>query len=232
MLSEHRKFSIIELKCVLWLQKENGQKVLKIRNKKFIYLISPNKIINNSFYNILNLVFKSKKVKFFQLRLKKESIKKKVIIAQKILQICKKNKVKLIINDNPHLASKVKAHGCHLGQRDMSILDARKILKKKIIGVTCHNSIKLAKIASSSGANYIALGAFFKTKTKKIKYKANIKSLIKVKKLINLPIVAIGGINDKNYKKLLLNNADFLAISSYIWNNKELKPDQAIKNLK
>ena len=204
---------------------------MKNSNKKFIYLISPNKIINKSFYNILNLVLKSKKVKFFQLRLKKKSIKKKVMIAKKILQICKKNKVKLIINDDPNLALKVNAHGCHLGQKDMNIFDARKILKNKIIGITCHNSIKLAKIALSGGADYIALGAFFKTKTKKVTHKANIKSLIKIKKLINLPVVVIGGINDKNYKKLLLNKADFLAISGYIWNNKKLKPHQAIKNL-
>ncbi len=204
---------------------------MKTRNKKFIYLISPNKIINNSFYNILNQIFKSKKVKFFQLRLKKENFKKKVIIAKKILQICKKNKVKLIINDDPNLALKVNAHGCHLGQKDMNIFDARKILKNKLIGVTCHNSIKLAKIALSGGADYIALGAFFKTKTKKVAHKANIKSLIKIKKLINLPVVVIGGINDKNYKKLLLNKADFLAISGYIWNNKKFKPHQAIKKL-
>ena len=113
----------------------------------------------------------------------------------------------------------------------MNIFDARKILKNKIIGVTCHNSIKLSKIALSGGADYIALGAFFKTKTKKITHKANIKSLIKIKKLINLPVVAIGGINERNYKKLLLNKADFLAISSYVWNNKKFKPQQAIENL-
>ena len=204
---------------------------MRIHKKKFIYLISPNKIINKSFYNILNQVFKSKKVKFFQLRLKKESIKKKIIISKKVLKICKKNKVKLIINDDPKLALKVNAHGCHLGQKDMNIFDARKILKNKIIGVTCHNSIKLARIALSGGADYIALGAFFKTKTKKVTHKANIKSLIKIKKLINLPVVVIGGINDKNYKKLLLNKADFLAISGYIWNNKKFKPHQAIKKL-
>ena len=205
---------------------------MKIRNKKFIYLISPNKIINNSFYNNLNLVLKSKKVNFFQLRLKKESIKKKIIIAKKILKICKKNKVKFIINDDPYLALKVNADGCHLGQKDMNINEAKKILKNKIIGVTCHNSIKLAKNALLNGANYIALGAFYKTKTKKVIHKADIKTLNKIKKSINLPVVAIGGINEKNYKKLLLNKADFLAISGYIWNNKKFKPHQAIKNLK
>jgi len=204
---------------------------LKIRNKKFIYLISPNKIINNLFYNSLNLVLKSKKVRFFQLRLKKENIKKKILIAKKILKICKKNNVKLIINDNPYLALKVNADGCHLGQNDMDISKAKKILKNKIIGVTCHNSIKLAKYASSNGANYIALGAFYKTRTKNVTHKANIKTLSKIKKSVNIPIVAIGGINHKNYKKLLLNKADFLAISGYIWSNKKFKPHQAIKNL-
>ena len=204
---------------------------MKIRNKKFIYLISPNKIINNLFYNNLNLVLKSKKVTFFQLRLKKGNIKKKILIAKRILKICKKNNVKLIINDNPYLATKVNADGCHLGQNDMNISKAKKILKNKIIGVTCHNSIKLAKYASSNGANYIALGAFYKTRTKKVIHKADIKTLNKIKKSVKIPVVAIGGINHKNYKKLLLNKADFLAISGYIWNNKKFKPHQAIKNL-
>ena len=194
-------------------------------------MISPNKIISSTFYNNLNLVLKSNKVKFFQLRLKKEKKERKVIIAKKILRICKKNKVKFIINDDPYLASKVKAHGCHLGQKDMNIINAKKILKNKIIGVTCHNSIKLAKSAYLNGASYIALGSFFNTKTKKVIHKANVQTLKKIKKSVNLPIVAIGGINEKNYKNLLLNKADLLAISSYIWNNKKFKPHQAIKNL-
>ena len=204
---------------------------MKIQNKKFIYLISPSEIKDKIFFNSLDLVLKSKKVKFFQLRLKKESFKNKVIIAKKILKICKKNNVKLIINDNPHLALKVNAHGCHLGQKDINIIKAKKILKNKIIGVTCHNSIRLAKNASINGANYIALGAFYKSKTKKVIHKANINTLNKIRKSISLPIVAIGGINEKNYKKLLLNKADFLAISAYIWNNRKFKPHLAIEKL-
>ena len=205
---------------------------MKNRNKKFIYLISPNKIINKSFYNILNLVFKSNKVKFFQLRLKKESIKKKVTIAKKILKICEKNNVKLIINDDPYLAMKVNADGCHLGQKDMDIKIAKKILGKKIIGITCHNSISLAKKAIKAKADYIAFGAFNKSKTKKTKYVASVKILNKVKKFTKTPIVAIGGINSENYKNLLLNNANFLAISGYVWKNKKYKPLQAIERLK
>jgi thiamine-phosphate pyrophosphorylase len=204
---------------------------LKRRNKKFIYLISPNQIKHNSFFVKLNSVLKSNKVSFFQLRLKKETLKKKILIARKIKNICNRHNVKFIINDDPHFALKVNADGCHLGQKDMDIKKARINLKGKYIGVTCHNSLKLAKIAFSNGANYVAIGAFFKTSTKNVKHKANIKTLKKIKKSIKLPVVAIGGINEKNYKNLLLNKADFLAISSYIWNNKYLNPYQAVRKL-
>ena len=114
----------------------------------------------------------------------------------------------------------------------MNILEARKIIGNKIIGITCHNSIKLAKEALKNKADYIAFGAFYPSKTKKTKYKANLKILKRIKKITQIPIVAIGGVNFDNYKKLLLNNANFLAISSYIWNNKNLKPVEAIKKLK
>tara|TARA_Y100001970_G_scaffold209476_1_gene255392 strand:+ start:1007 stop:1627 length:621 start_codon:yes stop_codon:yes gene_type:complete len=197
------------------------------KNKRFIYLISPNKINKNFYYN-LNQVLSSKKVYFFQLRLKKESFKNQIYIAKKIKKICKKYNVKFLINDNPLIAKKINADGCHLGQKDMNIFNAKKILKNKIIGITCHNSIKLAKKAISNGASYLAFGAFYSTRTKKTKYKANFKILRLAKKLTNTPIVAIGGIKNTNYKKLLLNNANFLAISGYIWKNKKLSPKEAI----
>ena len=114
----------------------------------------------------------------------------------------------------------------------MSIKNARKIIGNKIIGITCHNSIKFAKKAIKDNVNYIAFGAFFSTKTKKVKFKANIKILKEIKKLTNTPIVAIGGINFDNYKKLLLNNANLLAISGYVWNNKKYKPLETIEKLK
>ena len=203
---------------------------MKINKKKFIYLISPNKI-PNSFYNNLKLVLKTGKVSFFQLRLKNYSLKKKIIIGKKIKNICKKNKVKFIINDDPLLTLKLDADGCHLGQKDMNIKIAKKILGKKIIGVTCHNSMNLAKKAIKAKADYIAFGAFNRSKTKRTKYVASVKILNKVKKFTKTPTVAIGGINDVNYKNLLLNNANFLAISSYIWKNKKYKPLQAIEKL-
>ncbi|MDB9825841.1 thiamine phosphate synthase [Candidatus Pelagibacter sp.] len=201
-------------------------------NKKFVYLISPNKIKSNNFYTDLSLVFGAKKVSFFQLRLKEETRENKLKIGKKIKKICKKYKVKFLINDEPELAKKLNADGCHLGQKDMDIVKARKILRKKIIGVTCHNSILLAKKAIAAGADYMAFGAFHSSKTKKIKYKASFEILKSVKKITAIPIVAIGGIKLNNYKRLLLNKANFLAISGYIWNNKKYKPLEAIKKLK
>ena len=204
---------------------------MKINKKKFIYLISPNKITDN-FYDQLSLVLKTNKVSFFQMRLKKYSHTKKILIGKKIKKICKKNNVKFIVNDDPVLSKKIDADGCHLGQKDMNINEARKIIGNKIIGITCHNSIHLAKEAIINKASYIAFGAFYSSKTKKVRYKANIKILNNTKKITKIPLVAIGGINSKNYKILLLNNANFLAISGYIWNNIKYKPLEAIEELK
>ena len=204
---------------------------MRISKKKFIYLISPNKVYPQ-FYQELKKVLKTGKVSLFQLRLKKYSFKQKILIGKKINRICKKNGVKFLVNDDPILSKKLNADGCHLGQSDMSLTEARKIVGDKIIGITCHNSIKLAKTAIKQKASYIAFGAFFSTTTKKVKFKASTKILNKVKKLTKTPIVAIGGINFNNYKKLLLNNANLLAISSYVWNNKKYKPLETIEKLK
>ena len=204
---------------------------MRINKKKFIYLISPNKIYPK-FYKDLTKVLNTGKVSLFQLRLKKYSIKQKIVIGKKIHQICKKYNVKFLVNDDPVLSKKLNADGCHLGQKDMSIKNARKIIGNKIIGITCHNSIRLAKAAITKNVSYIAFGAFFSTVTKKVKFKANTKILKEIKKLTNTPIVAIGGINFDNYKKLLLNNANLLAISGYVWNNKKYKPLESIEKFK
>jgi len=204
---------------------------LKISKKKFIYLISPNNIYPK-FYQDLRNVLNTGKVSFFQLRLKKYSLKNKILLGRKINVICKKYNVKFLVNDDPLLAKKINADGCHLGQKDMHISEARKIIGNKIIGITCHNSVKLAKAAIKEKASYIAFGAFFSTKTKKVRYRATTNILNRVKKLTKTTIVAIGGINNNSYKKLLLNNANLLAISSYVWKNKKFKPIEAIENLK
>ncbi len=203
---------------------------MKINKRKFIYLISPLKI-KKSFYSNLIKVLKTNKVSFFQLRLKKKSFKQKLIIGKKIKKICKNFNVKFLINDDVFLTKKLNADGCHLGQKDMNISDARKIIGNRIIGITCHNSIKLARVALLKKADYLAFGAFNLSKTKKVKYKASLNTLKKAKKITNKPIVVIGGINSNNYQKLLLNKANFLAISGYIWKNKKMKPEEAINKI-
>ncbi len=198
---------------------------------KFVYLISPKKI-NNKFYLDLDKVLSYKNVSFFQLRLKKIKKNSFFKIANKIKKITSKRKVKLIINDNFILASMIKADGCHMGQLDGSFKMARYKLKNKILGITCHNSKTLAKNAIKSKADYIAFGSFFKSKLKPKAKKADLNILRWAKKNIKKPIVVIGGINNLNYKKLINAGAKYIAISSFIWDNPKLNPEQAIRKFK
>ena len=196
--------------------------------KRLVYLISPKKI-NKKFYSDLDAVLSFGNVKFFQLRLKKFKIKNLFKIANKIRKITLKHKVKFIINDDFILTLKTKADGCHMGQLDGSIKTAKKKLRNKILGVTCHNSKTLAKNAVRDKASYLAFGSFYKSKLKPGAKKANLSILRWAKNNIKKPIVVIGGINNLNYKKLLNAGAKYIAISSYIWDNPKLKSKLAIK---
>ncbi len=171
-------------------------------------------------------------VKFFQLRLKKIKSKNLIKISNKVRKITSRHGVKFLINDNYDLVLKSKADGCHLGQLDGSINAAKKKLKNKILGVTCHNSMELAKNAIKDKASYLAFGSFFKSKLKPNAKKANISILKWAKKNTKKPIVVIGGINNLNYKKLIKSGAKYIAISSYIWDNPKLKPELAIRKFK
>jgi len=196
--------------------------------KRLVYLISPNKI-NQNFYTSLDKVLSFNNVEFFQLRLKNVSQKKLINISKKLRKITTKHKVKFIINDNYALTSKVKANGCHMGQKDGPFKIARKKLKGKILGITCHNSKVLANKAIGLKADYIAFGSFFKSRLKPSAKKAHLNILKWAKKNIKKPIVVIGGINNTNYKRLIKAGAKYIALSSFIWDNPKLKPEQAIK---
>ena len=218
---------------MVYLQKENGQQTWKKSQwlkdlKRFVYLISPNKI-EDSFYSNLDKVLAFKNVKFFQLRLKNIKRNKLLKIIKKIKKITRKHKVKFILNDNFVIANLARLDGCHMGQLDGSFKVARKKLKKKILGITCHNSKSLAKNAYNYKADYIAFGSFFNSKLKPNAKTANLEILKWSKSNIKKPIVAIGGINNLNYKKLMNDGANYIAISSYIWDNPKLKPEFAIK---
>ena len=199
--------------------------------KRLVYLISPNKI-SKKFYRNLDKVLSVKNVKFFQLRLKKVRKNSLIKVARKIKKITLKHRVKFIINDDYILALKINADGCHMGQLDGSISNARKKLKKKLLGVTCNNSKTFAKKAIFYKADYVAFGSFYKSKLKQNAKKANIDILKWAKRNIKKPIIAIGGINNHNYKKLIKAGAKYIAISSFIWDNPRLKPELAIKKFR
>ncbi len=199
--------------------------------KKFVYLISP-RSINENFYKKLDKVLAANNVKFFQLRLKKIKKNKLIKIGKKIKLVTKKHKVKFIVNDQVDVSKIINADGCHLGQNDRPAAEAKKILKKKIIGITCHNSKKLAKLAIKNKVDYLAFGSFNKSKLKPRAKKANLDILFWAKRNIKKPVVAIGGINNLNYKKFLKFGAKYIAISSFIWDNPNLKPELAIKKFK
>ena len=199
--------------------------------KKLVYLISPKKI-NDKFYLDLDKVLSHNNVSFFQLRLKKIKKNNLLKVINKIRNITSKHRVKLIVNDNFTLASRIKVDGCHMGQLDGSIEIARSKLKNKILGITCHNSKKLAKNAIKNKADYVAFGSFFKSKLKPKAIRTKLNILRWAKKNIKKPVVVIGGINNLNYKKLINNGAKYIAISSFIWDNPKLKPEVAIKKFK
>ena len=201
---------------------------------KFLYLISPEKITNHKiFLRKLELVFTSNIIKFFQLRIKNEKKEKIIELGKKIIKLTIKYKVNFIINDDPYITKILNADGCHLGQQDMSINFAKKILKKNsIIGITCHNSKILASKAFANNASYLAFGAFYPTKTKKVKYRAKLSLIRWAKKNIKKPIVAIGGINQKNYEKILNAGADYIACSASIWKSDIKNPLTAVNMFK
>ena len=148
---------------------------------------------------------------------------------KKVRKITKKYKVKFIINDYPDLVNKIKADGCHIGQSDVSVKNSKKFLKtNKIIGVTCHGSKKLVSIALKDKPNYLAIGSFLNQNLSQMQ-KEQKNLIVWCKRKSKIPLVGIGGINNKNYKSLIKFGLNYLAISSFIWNNPRLKPKDAIK---
>lgn len=128
-------------------------------------------------------------------------------------QLCDRYNAALLINDDIQLAKQCDAAGVHLGQSDGSVSEARKILgTEAIIGVTCHDSLELAMQARSEGADYVAFGAFFPSKTKPDAKPAPIELIARVKSKVNLPIVAIGGITIDNAQQIITAGADMVAV--------------------
>jgi thiamine-phosphate pyrophosphorylase len=138
--------------------------------------------------------------------------------AERLLPICRARDAALLVNDRPDLAKKAGADGAHVGQKDISIAQARALLGPDAsIGVTCHNSKDLALKAADAGADYVAFGAFFPTRTKDAPAKASPEILEWWRYATTVPSVAIGGVTPENCPPLVAAGADFLAVSSAVW---------------
>ena len=133
--------------------------------------------------------------------------------AAQLVELCRTHNASLLINDDVALAKTVGADGVHLGQDDMSLTEARRILgKQAIIGITCHNSLTLAQAAQQNGANYVAFGRFFASGTKQSASPADLSVLRAAKAQLAIPVVAIGGITLDNAPSVLQEGADMLAV--------------------
>jgi len=122
----------------------------------------------------------------------------------------------LIVNDYTDIALAVNSDGVHLGQSDLPLKEARKIFgKKKIIGISTH-SIDEATAAEAGGADYIGFGPVFHTATKDAGKPKGIAALREIKKIIKIPLIAIGGINAENLVSVIDSGADAVAVSSAI----------------
>ena len=164
-------------------------------------------------------------ITFLQLREKHLSKEEFIKEAREMKELSKEYKVPFVINDNIEVALAVDADGVHIGQDDMSVEEARKLLgEDKIIGVSAHNVEEAIK-AQKGGADYLGVGAVCATSTKK---DANVVSKEEIKKIchtVEIPVVAIGGIKKENIKTLEGTDVDGVAVVSAIFAAKDIKKD-------
>jgi thiamine-phosphate pyrophosphorylase len=183
-----------------------------------LYLISPPKLEAKAFAETLKRALGAGDVASFQLRLKDipdDAIRRATEVLMPIVQ---RAGVAFLLNDRPDLARELGCDGVHVGQEDASYAEARAAVgKDAIVGVTCHDSRHLAMEAAEAGADYVAFGAFFPTATKEAKTRADIEVVRWWAEMMVVPQVAIGGITVENARPLVEAGADFLAVSSGVW---------------
>jgi len=194
-----------------------------------LYLISPPRLSAANFIAPLREALEGGDVASFQLRLKQASddeIRRACDVLRPIVQA---HGTAFILNDRPDLAAELGCDGVHVGQEDATYVGARAAMgPSRIVGVTCHDSRHLAIEAAEAGADYVAFGAFFPTKTKDPKTHADIELLRWWSELTVVPCVAIGGITIANAPALIEAGADFLAVSAGVWEHPD-GPEAAVK---
>ncbi|WP_368490185.1 thiamine phosphate synthase [Clostridium sp. BJN0013] len=163
-------------------------------------------------------------VTLIQLREKDASTREFYEQALEVKKITEAYNIPLIINDRVDIAQAVDAEGVHLGQSDMPLIAARNILgKDKIIGISVGN-IEEALEAEKNGADYVGIGTIFFTGTKKdIDIPIGIEGLKSIYNSINIPAVAIGGINENNFREVLSTGIDGISVVSAILGKNDIE---------
>jgi thiamine-phosphate pyrophosphorylase len=153
-----------------------------------------------------------------QLRLKGVGDDEVLRAAERLLPLCRDRGTGFLLNDRADLAKRAGADGVHIGQRDGTVAEARKVLGPDAnVGVTCHGSMHLAIEAGEAGADYVAFGAFFPSETKAVEHHADPEVLTAWSMMTVVPCVAIGGITAANARPLVEAGADYLAVSAAVW---------------
>lgn len=198
---------------------------------KGLYPITPNFYKSDIDYlGKLESVMKSN-INIFQFRSKTLSFKRKKYLLKRISMMCIENNVKLIVNDDYNLARNFGADGLHLGSKDINLKSARKYFGDNfIIGRSCYNSIELAKQSVNDGASYVSFGSMFPTRSKESAIIAKHSIIIEAKKIINIPICVIGGINKLNLDDLMKYKPDMVCMISGVFDHNNVSEE--IKNIK
>jgi len=194
-----------------------------------LYLITPPKLEPRTFAEQLKRALDAGDVATLQLRLKDVNDDSVLRAGEILMPVAQARNVAFLVNDRPDLAARLGADGVHIGQEDASYAEARAALgPNRIVGVTAHNSRHLAIEAAEAGADYVAFGAFYPTETKDPKTRCDIELLEWWSGMMVVPCVAIGGITVENARPLIEAGADFLAVSSGVWNHAQ-GPATAVK---
>lgn len=183
-----------------------------------LYLITPPALPEN-FADLLAAALDAGDVAAVQLRLKDVPDEMVLKTIDRLRPIAQSRDVAFLLNDRPDLAKKSGCDGAHIGQTDMDVKKARKILGDLTMGVTCHNSRHLAMEAGEAGADYVAFGAFYATSTKEPPEMAEVETLKLWAETMEIPCVAIGGITEQNCAPLVQAGAEFLAVVGAVWNH-------------
>jgi thiamine-phosphate pyrophosphorylase len=194
-----------------------------------LYLITRPQLELPVFKDTLARTLDAGDVACLQLRIKDAEDDAVLRAAEALMPVAQKRGVAFLVNDRPDLAKRLGADGAHIGQEDMTYEQARRLLgPDKFIGVTCHDSRHLAMEAAEAGADYVAFGAFFPTRTKEPKTEADTELLSWWSEIFEVPCVAIGGITPGNCAPLIEAGADFLAVSAGVWNHPQ-GPEAAVQ---